>query len=237
MQIAEIELLGVLGGPPPAELVAHWALDDGSGAAAVDSTGNGNDGVLNGEPQWVDGVIGGALELDGIDDYVDCGNQDMLNFGTGDWTVCAWIKTTQSGTDDEDKCTIFANGGDQSGGKRYTLCVGESTEGCVTLTTDDDSSKVQATSSVLVNDDVWHHVVGMRSGTDMLVYIDGVLAGSNTAPDGYDLSGTSQHNAYIGVITDNRDGTLQKRFYGLIDDVRIYSGALSEAEIQELAGL
>jgi len=229
-------------GPAPVDpgtegLMLHLPLDTASRGVTQDSSDNDLDGTLFGDPTFVEGVVIMALEFDGVDDYVDCGNSDILNFGTGDWTVSAWIKTVQSGTGDENKGTIFANGGDQSGGIRYTLAVSETEEGIVTLTTDDDATKVQATSSVLVNDDAWHHVVGMRSGTDLIVYVDGVLDVTNTVPDGYDLSGTSQHNAYVGVITDNRDGSLSKSFAGLIDEVRIYDRALSAQEVLFLAGI
>jgi len=63
--------------PEPPALVAHWKFDDGEGTVAVDSSGNGNDGIINGDPQWVDGIIGGALEFNG-DDYVNCGNGPSL---------------------------------------------------------------------------------------------------------------------------------------------------------------
>jgi len=43
------------------------------GNTALDSSGNGNDGTFVGNPQWVTGKFGGALEFDG-DDYVNCGN-------------------------------------------------------------------------------------------------------------------------------------------------------------------
>jgi hypothetical protein len=70
-----------------------------------------------------------------------------------------------------------------------------------------------------------------------LVYVDGALDGTGTVPAGYDLSGTTQHNAYIGAITDNRDGTIFKYYIGLIDDVQIYDNALSDTDILSVAGL
>ncbi len=218
-------------------IVGMWKLDEGSGTSALDSSGHGNHGLLRGSPQWVAGKIGSALKFDGVDDYVDCGNLDVLNFGIGNWTVSAWINTVQTRQTiegDENKGIIFANGGDYGGGIRYMLVLGERTLGTITLMTDDNSVKCQATSSVLVNDDAWHHVLGMRNGTDLLVYIDGELDGYGTVPDGYDLSGTSQRNAYIGVIADNYDGILFKHFEGLIDEVQVYSYALSEDEIESL---
>ncbi len=51
--------------------------------------------------------------------YVDLGNPPALNFGTGDWTVTAWFKTAMTGTGDANKGTIYAKGGDSTGGKRY----------------------------------------------------------------------------------------------------------------------
>jgi hypothetical protein len=214
----------------PEPPVALWAFDNN-----VDDSAGGNNGIINGNPGYVAGMFNQAISLDG-DDYVDCGNSDILNFAAGDWTVCAWIKTTQSGTGDENKGTVFANGGDQTGGIRYTLALNETQSGNITLTTDDDTTKAQATSSILVNDDAWHHVVGIRNGTGLQVYVNGVLDGTNTVPVGYDLSGTSQHNAYIGAITDFTNGSLIKYFVGLIDDVRIYDYALSQAEIMSVMG-
>ena len=58
-------------------LAAWWPFDEGEGNVAYDATGNGNDGVFNGDPQWVPGVLGSALEFNG-DDYLNCGNGPTL---------------------------------------------------------------------------------------------------------------------------------------------------------------
>jgi len=79
-------------------------------------------------------------------------------------------------------------------------------------------------------------VVGQREGTSIRIFIDGHLEASNTVEADYNLSGTSQHNAYIGAITDNSSGSLFKSFKGFIDEVRIYDRALSTEEVLWLAG-
>lgn len=216
-------------------LMLHLPLDTASRGTTPDSSANGLNGTVVGDPAFVEGVDILAIELDGVDDYVDCGNPSILDFGTGDFTISAWINMTAI-----ERGTIYAKGGDNSGGVRYTLAMGEANDNKMTLTTDDDSTKVQALGDTVVNDGAWHHVVGVRSGTDLFVYVDGVLDGTNTVPEGYDLSGTSQANALIGAITDARDATgatLEKFFAGAIDDLRIYNRALSAQEVLFLAGM
>jgi hypothetical protein len=62
-----------------ADLVGWWRLDEGTGTTAYDSSGNGNDGTILGNPQWVAGKVGGALDFDGNGDYIDCGNDPIFN--------------------------------------------------------------------------------------------------------------------------------------------------------------
>ncbi len=226
-------LVGGIARAADPDLVGWWKLDEGSGTVIADSSNNGIEGTVTGGAWVSPGWHGGGFCLELADDaYVDLGNPASLNFGTGDWSITAWVKNTMTGTGDENKGTIYANGGDNSGGHRYTLAISEVTEGVITLTTDDNATKLQATATTPVNDDEWHFVVGMRSGTSILVYTDGLEEGSNTTvPAGYDLSGTSQHDAYLGAITANDTSSLFKTYDGLIDDVRVFKRALSQAEI------
>lgn len=214
-------------------LVAWWKLDND----ANDSAG-ANHGSIHGDPVFEAGKLGQAIRLDG-DDYVDCGNADVLNFGTGDWTLSAWIKTTQTGTNESaeqmNRGTIFAKGGDEVDGIRIALILNDSQLGMMTLTTDDNiNNKVQTTSGTRVNDGAWHHIVGMRNANQLHLYIDGQLHGRSLLYDDYDLSGVSQHNAYIGAITDHRDNSLYKRFVGLIDEVCVFACALDADSISAL---
>jgi len=214
--------------PKDANLVLYYKFENN----AVDSSGKGINGTATGSPTYASGALGQAISLNGSN-YINCGKPAPLNFGLGNWSIAAWVKTSQT-----DKGTVFANGGDETGGIRYAVCVGEITAGAVTVTTDDDVTKVQATSTATVNDNQWHHVIALRNGLTLRVYVDGVFDGSNSLPAGYDLSGTSQHNAYVGAITDHTDATgntLEKFYSGLIDDLRIYNYALSDPEAGYLA--
>jgi len=91
--VSFVLVLGVAGNAS-AELVGHWRFDEGSGTIANDASGNGNDGTLNGDPQWVVGHFGGALEFDGTDDWIDCGSDSSLDLTT--WTVAFWLNVNQN---------------------------------------------------------------------------------------------------------------------------------------------
>jgi len=78
-------------------LVAEWHFDEGYGSVLKDSSGNGNDGTIYGAT-WVDGKFGKALSFDGVDDYVDCGNDRIFDFGTNTFTIETWVKTIDKTT-------------------------------------------------------------------------------------------------------------------------------------------
>lgn len=78
-----------LAGSASGSLVAHWRLDETSGNIAYDSSGNGHDGTLQGDAQWTSGRIGGALDFDGSDDYVDIAYSPALSLN--EFTFSAWV--------------------------------------------------------------------------------------------------------------------------------------------------
>ncbi|MHC4538081.1 MAG: LamG-like jellyroll fold domain-containing protein, partial [Planctomycetota bacterium] len=71
-----------------ADLVVHWGFDEGSGTVVHDTSGNGHDGTINGTPQWVPGIAGGAMHFDGST-YVDVAD-DIGEFET--FSIALWFK-------------------------------------------------------------------------------------------------------------------------------------------------
>src|SRR5438128_2739522 len=93
--------------PVPADLAAWWPLDETSGLSITDIDAAGVavpslDGASQpsalgaGGPTPITGVVGGAASFDGVDDYIEVPDNAALNFGAGDFTIDAWVKTTQS---------------------------------------------------------------------------------------------------------------------------------------------
>jgi hypothetical protein len=223
-------------------LLGYWPLDEGESTTTVDLTGNGNDGTIYGDAVWVEeGIFGTALLFDGIDDYVDLGNDEMLELGIEDFTISSWIRTSM--TDGER--TIFGKGGDGGGGIRYHLEIQGSN---IKIITDDngpdgsDYAKHDPSSNLVVSDSAWHHIVMVREGIKLKLYIDGVddpdVAGhdESTVPADYSISPTV-YGAYIGCIQENKEAEgnpLIKFWSGVIDDVALWDRALSADEISNI---
>ncbi|MCH1503670.1 MAG: hypothetical protein L7V86_08810, partial [Verrucomicrobiales bacterium] len=72
-------------------LVGRWTFDEGMGTIARDVSGRDNHGMVMGGATWTEGIIGGALHLDGTDDFVSIPNESMFDL-TGSVTVSAWIQ-------------------------------------------------------------------------------------------------------------------------------------------------
>lgn len=230
-----------------ADLVGYWRLD----GDLTDSSGQGNDGEAIGDPVFSDDVSdqvgsGQSLEFDG-DDAVLLGNPAILNFSTNDFTISAWAKKPEG-----PRGNIYSNGGDNGGGIRSVLAIGE-TGGAeaVVLTLDvdqGDGAKRQSIStdesdgfpSLIATTDEWNHLVGMRIGNESRVYVNGELADiiSLREDPPYDLSGMSQLPSYLGVgasAASDPIGAFEKFFVGLIDDVAIWDEALTDEVIIQLA--
>jgi len=204
-----------------AGLAAYWKLDESGGVSASDYTGHGHSAQLEGGPAWVvdGGRFGGALELDGVDDYVRAGF--VLDPGTGAFSAFAWVKggaageaiLSQGGGGGTDQCWLGVDGA----GKLGTWLTSNSRFG---------SGLVCAKT---ICDGQWHHVGVVWDGSRRSVYVDGMMA----ARDEEALPGLIGANGgmYFGAFADLRTGGFWR---GRIDDVRIYDEALSKAEVQEV---
>ena len=78
-------------------LAGAWLFDEGKGKTVKDHSGNGNDGTIVGDPQWVDSDLGPALKFDGKDDYLEIPHSDTVNVGEDDFTLVAWLNPAAPG--------------------------------------------------------------------------------------------------------------------------------------------
>jgi hypothetical protein len=225
--LASLALVLRAPGISKAGLVGHWRLDGN----AADTSGNGHDGVIFGNPKWVDGVIGGALEFDGDDRVEMPGTSSADGFAAleGELTWAVWFKTSGGGVLNTIMCQGPAGAAHVQGNRSINV----EASGVIMIRAHSVGALTSINSSSVVNDNEWHHVaVTIAFETDgandtMKVYIDGDLS------KGYEAN-TVNINQHSGVASDfivtlGARGTTP--FNGLIDDVRIYDHVLSEVEI------
>ena len=151
-----------------AELVGYWKFDEGAGTVAADSSGYGNDGTLNGDPQWVDGQLGGALDFDG-DDSVEIPHSPSLSI-TDEITITAWTKMRANASGE---LAIISKGGWSANDLPYELT---SIPGGVTCWQFYDDGGRDSCNPLSPPVDEWHHIAGTYDGQIFKCYIDGVLA-------------------------------------------------------------
>jgi hypothetical protein len=193
------------------ELLGYYALNGN----AADGSGNGNDGTLTVGAGYDTGKFGQAVLLNGSSEHVfiphdeDVASRDVLS-------LCAWVYGHSGAF--ASRRAIYSNEVNGAGGT-WTLEV-SATAGIAVLTT---GTYRLVTQNSVIADGGWHFVVFTKDGSDQHVYVDNVEGTYVTnAPSTFDDNATG---SWIG----SRRGAIQ--FWdGLIDEVRRYSGVLSEEE-------
>ncbi|MDO8336235.1 MAG: LamG domain-containing protein, partial [Candidatus Saccharibacteria bacterium] len=211
-------------------LVGWWTFDGANLKTNVaDSSGTGNTGYLKGitatSSAVVPGRIGQALKLNGSTQYVDVSTLDSYPNGKATLSMSVWAKW--SGTANNRNIVGWWNTDENR------ISLDSSNPGRVYIAFDKGATRVAVYSTLTnYNNNKWHHIVSVYDGAFVRLYIDGISAGTPTALTGNLFSGDKFN---IGNISDSSSATW--KFGGSIDDVRVYSRALSASEVKQLYNL
>ncbi len=199
-----------------ADLIGHWTLNEGSGATAYDASGNGNNGSINGNPKWVVGHLGGALEFDGSDDYVDCGTNPSLNLTK--WTVSFWLRVNENknyngfvikGLDAAENYEVL---GFADGSFHFPIAFA-----------DGSRTYVNTSPGVIVPGEWAHFAYSYDSTEGRRLYKNGSLIFSD--------SESKIPRSSTASLTIGNEQPMSRYVNGAMDDVRIYNHVLTEPEI------
>ena len=206
-------------------LVGEWTLNQASGAAAYDSTGSGLTGTLVNGPSWQTSgcELADCLSFSsGSSQYVNLGSPSALQLYSS-LTVAAWIRFTSDPASSQTILTSY-NGNYLGYGLMLTsagkvgFLIGGGT-----------STNYWVTSPSALSTSAWHLVIGTFDGSTQRLYVDGSLVVSGTAS----AASYSGQGVLIGYSTG---GYLATYFNGKMNDIRLYSHALSPAEVSTLYG-
>ena len=207
----------------PETLVGVWLFDEGNGKVAEDSSGNGLEGALKGNPKWVDGQFGKALEFDGVGAYVEvtahANPQEAI-------TVSAWAKSNtatwnQNGWIVEKRNAFIIHPNQNVKNVAWAVCNG----GCWNKPGGwNDKSFAPADITQ------WHmYTMTFDSATgEWFIYVDGEVASEM-------VINKTPLDADNGPVFIGNDTCCAGRFgNGVVDDVAIFNTALEEADIKAL---
>ena len=208
-------------------LVAHYEFEENGGATATDSTANNNDGSWTNAPTWDGDAAVGSFSLDftgdatNANEVVTVPDDASLDF-SGDFSVAFWYNATSAqanGTriigshDGSDGFSIYA---DANGNLNFYV---EGSTGSLT----------QFVTNGFDNDGTWHHVVATKTGNALRLYVDATTGASSSATFGaIDVS---------APVTIGGTSPTGSDYEGKLDDVRIYTRALSQTDVNELYAL
>lgn len=193
------------------ERLAHYTFDDASGSTAADATDFDHNASVYGGAAWTSGVVNGALDFDGSDDYVETPYIINPTRHKG-FTAAGWVKLdTDSGTvqvvlqqkGSSGRLWLYRSSGDKLG----TYIGGSATETSSSLTTGQ-----------------WHHVAVTYDETNARIYLNGELENTRAV--------TAEGSTEGMVIGANK--SYGQKWNGQIDDLAIYNRKLTAQEIKDL---
>jgi TM2 domain-containing membrane protein YozV len=201
--------------PPPSGLVAAWGFNEGTGTTVADVSGNNNTGTITGATWSTQGRFGGALTFNGTSNVVVVNSAPSLNL-TAAMTVSAWVYPTASQSGwrtivQRQVDAYFLHASNSAGALRPAG--GGTFNGTNTY--------VGGPSAIAVN--TWTHLAVTYDGATIRLFVNGTQVA--TTPQ----TGSIETNTNPLRIGGNTYG---EYFQGRIDDVRIYSRALTATDIQ-----
>lgn len=202
-----------------AGLAGWWKLDETEGTKVADSSGKGHEGVIHGGPVWqpAGGKVAGALQFDGVDDYVDTGWAPQLPT----WTVAAWVKSPAAPTSPVASGPVHAE-------KNFQINWNHGTDQCRGAAGVCVGGAWHAAGFGELKADTWYHLAATYDGENLKAYKDGVLIMDKADPSGNaDLETETLKFGRHALATD-------AFFTGTVDDVCVFAYPLNVDEVRAL---
>ena len=202
-----------------ADLIAYYQFNSN----ASDTSGYGNHGTVYGTSLTADrfGNANSAYSFDGVDDYVEVPNDSSLNVNGDSITLSAWIKTSMTPSWSGH---IISKGIDWHWQYRISITPDGRVDAIAHYAA--GGHYLSPESSILVNDDQWHHIVGVLTDDGAYIYVDGILRGTDTTTE-YPWNKVDEYPLVIGRMSREPYNPPTNYFSGLLDDISLYNHALS----------
>jgi len=198
-------------------LILGFSFEEGAGNTVLDRSLNGNDGTIEGNPNWVDGKLGKALHFDGETSVV----APHIPLNDRDFTVQLWMKSEMATAEE----TVFTQHDTNSANLSLHLRIYST--GIVRMGFYSNDFDAPA---VVVSKDKWHNLTFTFDASEQTrtIYVDGEVVGS-------DVSGSvylgAKGDTIIGVWARPSKPPFYQVYHGVIDEVRVWHKVLDKDEI------
>ncbi|MBI5360236.1 MAG: DUF2341 domain-containing protein [Planctomycetes bacterium] len=206
-----------------------WHFEEGAGTTAMDMSGNCNNGTLTNGPAWsTSGKFGNALSFDGTNDYVDV--SDSISQRPADkLTLEAWVYYADyAGSTYRHVIVKTISSGASPALNPYGLWI-NSGQNLIKFGIYTSGGWTEFGTDAIAYKNQWAHITATYDGSAMRIYVNGNEK-TSTAKTG-NIDYRTPGELYIGADDDDNNGTADYFWNGIIDEVHVYSRALSADEI------
>lgn len=211
-------------------LILHFDFEEGSGAEVIDTSGNGNNGEIQGGAEIVTGKFGQGLEVDGQTQSILIPHDESMDATTG-VTLACWAKPATPPVNIWLYYMISKWNYHAGDGRCYFIGLLDGA-GMTFFVSSDGTDGGMARldgGSIEYGTDRWQHIAGTYDGSDMRIYIDGEEVGNLAWSDQIFVH---EEGMSVGAGSFGREAAAM--FAGTIDEVAVYSRGLSADEIGQL---
>lgn len=214
--ISIFTVLSVAANSVDAKLLGYWSFDQEDGVK--DLSGNGHDGIIHGNPQYVDGKIGEALEFNGISDYVAIPH-DIAISEFNAMSMAAWIQPKKHGA----WVAVIEKGVHENWSYGFFI----EPDGTLSfeVSTGPNNNLVCCVGDVALQLNEWYHIFGSYDGENVRAYVNGKLEGVMRGSDVVHVT------EGLPLTVGSRNG--QNHFTGLVDELTLWDEAITVVESME----
>ena len=220
----------------PSTLVASYSF---SGGQVGLDTVSGQLLTIGGAVQTTAGISGDGLRFDGSSNTsFTKADSSRFNFGTGDFTIACWFNSNRTSMVAGSFMGLVTKmqSSNPNHGYHLRLYVGSYAPDFGKLyfeLHDPAYGKYAVLSTAALNDGAWHHVVAVRAGGDLRLYIDGTLNASRTGLVA-GFNGDNADGLVFGAISEGLGSRIDNPLDGTLDEVRIFRTALDATAVADL---
>lgn len=218
---------GVLPADLTKDLVLYYAFDKDAGGQVLDLSDKKNNGKVKGASWIPNGKVGGAYRFSGGSDMIYASDASTVS-GDSSYTIATWFK--KSGTGPMGIVRIGTESGDGVDRDVLMLSLTVMPQSRLVARVDKCQADGRLTPGFPVQDDVWYHAVLVYSKFRVSLYVNGKAAGSVMN----DFTGGIPGNRGVTRIGGNWTYVSECPFTGLIDEVMVFSRALTAEQVDNL---